>query len=598
MSSGQKRIIFNTRERGISDDNNDLQAFAARARAQAQRRMNQRAGTGRAMIDWPVDDGDIDTLSTGGFVTVHDCFGGLLVRPDAPGYLTIDPGSAGFLAPAWPGLTAKDSPYIVVDDEGVQDTGTLTFTANASGDPRCDIVECQPVDTLTTSSNRDVLDPLTGNGVSTLVEKVREAQLTYRIRTGTPNAGVPAIDADWMPLAVVVVQDGASGFDVCDVYDCRPLVRERLDVSNMTLKEDTISPVALNTYHDISATPGSNGSNDEYQIRGYFDTDLGPYKAIGHFWMNCPSTSGFGNTDETGGDAVSFYFENQDNHLVGTAAPGTTDHDLNQIMVIRPRGFGRWIRYSQGAAPAGSNPVRSLEGRLPRGPNGMLVIGQPPSSRADGGCVVNAMPRGIATVQGVDGVQGYGAVVGWTLHDGTQNLPIKCSNRHFSLPIEGSYETFPLDWDIDISPNESTPFGVGLSWTLSVSPSPGLNKSSQPSLFPIQAKKLDFMFRASWLFSASASSLDVGPFYSDWLLSGATQYFEVQPDNPRQFYPSLSASNYTKTWVGALDTNPRNRRDDGGGPSTVYDLQAVVAGTTFDDGGAQKLNAAIVGWTV
>lgn len=431
MSSGQPRVIFNTRERIISDDQNLAQAFEGRHVAQLMRRLLNRRGSQRHPLEYPGQAQDMTgALPAQPNGTLHDVLGGLLVRPDNGLYLLVDPGSAGFYFPGYAGLTANDSPYIIVDDPGVVTTDVLTFTANSSGSPRIDIVECRPVDTLLTSDNRDIYNTTTGEFSPALVEKTRTARLEYRIRLGTPDAGFPALDSGWCPLAFAVVQTGAAGFNECDFYDVRPLVSERDDRTGPWVDTQASAAVYSDCVIDDRSLL-SNATTNSFQgwVRGSFQG----YRFGGTVSRNTASTiATFGDQAAGGGDFLEFEFLNTANWVTTGAAPvSTTVNQANCLVAVFPRGLGRCVRYTQNATPTNyfptlANPQQALTGRQPRGFNGILVVARPTQIAPMRACRVDALPLqfGATTTANYQA-----AVVGWLVGDGSTLQPFEATGK-------------------------------------------------------------------------------------------------------------------------------------------------------------------------
>jgi hypothetical protein len=376
MSGGNKRVVINSLERALSTDVNNLQAFAAKIEGQSRRSLQNGRPPASSVIRVPGADAHTALLADS--AVEHDCFGGLLVRPDSAGYLLVDPGVAGFLVPNYPGLTAEDTPYVTVDSPGVTDITLLTFAANAGPGVRWDVVECQPVDTLVSSESRDIFDPTTKSFSSQVVDKVRGAQLTFRIRPGVQGTGLDVAEEDWMPLAVIMVPSSATGFTECDVWDVRPLVSERALTQQ---RGETHASKASSLGHRTVLREaeffgfelGGYGPNSQY-LNGYYVSEFDGYTVGGDIRksVGTAGTGTFGSSlDATGGDSDKFVPEDPQNiHPAGL--PGN-----NQVVGIGaffPSGYVRWVRYSQTALTAGADPNQvPATGRWPLGPRGVLV---------------------------------------------------------------------------------------------------------------------------------------------------------------------------------------------------------------------------------
>ncbi len=265
----------------------------------------------------------------------------------------VGPGIAGLLDPdAVP--STDDSQYKYVADPG---TSSLTLTANSSGSIRIDVVECSRVqpDTILETDNRDVFNTVTGLFAASTVNKVSQAQLQYRIRTGTPGAGFPGTAQGWLPLAVLSVPNATTVWDTVTVWDVRPLLSDRifqpfavaremplwLNSSGITVEVDSSMTLCTGTV-EVSATDISLGSLATYSRR----------RLGGRLRRGTPGTdlpvSGYDGLDLA--DAA-----NQS----GMAASAT-----NYLYLVEPFGLPRWARYTDFTAGV----------RQPRSPRGIPMV--------------------------------------------------------------------------------------------------------------------------------------------------------------------------------------------------------------------------------
>ena len=343
MAQGDKRLYYNVRERLISDDFNRLQAIEA-----AEHAARLRAQYNDAIGDFYSASGLQTPYASTTPSLCGDVYGGLMVQPDNAGYFLIQPGVAGFLDPA--GVGTDDNPYRMVNDPGVVTPAALNFTSNSGGgSPRWDVVECQPVDTVLAQESRFIFNPSTGIGTPTLVDKVKAGRLTYRVRVGTPGAGFPGLAVGWMPLAIVCAPTGSSSLLTSDVWDVRPLVRDRVRFANFS------PSVACENRFLLSAVGGAD------QWIGSSESTFNGYQAGGIIDRSTPSTlAQFGATGVTGGRAGLFNTGLADNLSTLVLAP---EARVN-LAAIFPYGLPRWQRYSQTAVGSG---------RVPNGPRGILV---------------------------------------------------------------------------------------------------------------------------------------------------------------------------------------------------------------------------------
>ncbi len=349
MSQGDKRLVQNIRERIVSADLNDLQTIAAAEKAELLRSLYD-----DRVADWYLAPGLQVPIASSSPSLAFDVYGGLMVKPDSAGYFLVQGGVAGFLLPT--GLGTYDSPYRVVVDPGVVTPGSLPFTSNAGGGaPRWDVVECQPVDTLLAQESRYIFNPGTGIASPEVVDKIRAMRLTYRVRLGTPGGGFPGLAAGWAPLAVVCAPAGSSSLLTSDVWDVRPLVRERTRRS-FPVDASTGDGYAPNTAADYRMLTTS-----ENRWNGISEAEFNGYVAGGQLLRSTPSQlSQFGATTPTGGRFGSFNIDlsdNQSNYLPGSNAGF-------YLVALFPYLLPRWQRYSQ---------VAIGSGRVPTGPRGILV---------------------------------------------------------------------------------------------------------------------------------------------------------------------------------------------------------------------------------
>lgn len=377
MSSGEKRVIVSFDERAAPDDIVRLQDVAAQ-------RLNdflryQLAGETRG--DFTQNPGlrvPYETLPPdppSDVQVAHTVLSGLLVRPDAAGFLHVDPGIAGFFVPAFAGLTADDSPFIVVDSAGVQDGVTLPFTANAGPGVRWDIVECQPAaDAATENATRDQFDEGSQTFSPVSLPKVRRSVLTFRIRQGTAGGGVPDIASAWCPLAAVHVRTDSAGFSTTDVYDIRPLENERCPWSmRHPLSAPSSGGRTRSTVIEAEFATTTAGGINGRALTGYYRSQFGGYWSGGRVVKNVPAanTAEFGDSSGTGGAFGAFNIEDAKNR---SGAFALTANTVITIGAFFPRGYPRWVRYSQlPLAVSGATRLRAASGRYPQGTRGILA---------------------------------------------------------------------------------------------------------------------------------------------------------------------------------------------------------------------------------
>lgn len=436
MGSGNPRIITNTRERALSTDLNRTESFMTYDSHEFSRHLVNRE-IGGDFYNFPGMQAPYTALPpSSDFLIPHDCLSGLMVRPDNATGLLIDPGEAAFFVPAFANATADDSKYVYVSSPGITSIGDLPFTTNAGPGIRWDIVECQPTEVLTESQSRDIYNPANGQFTSSLVEKVRRGSLTFRIRSGTAGGGIPNPDSAWMPLAAVHVRTDATGFNNCDVYDIRPLVNERCAWSPAHPKSLPTSSGASIGYRLVLPEAEFNLRNvliNGRALEGYFRGHFGGYWSGGAIRRNMPAASlaAFGGTNQTDPNVPYFNPEATENKSASYSIAGD---DRFTIGAFFPRGYPRWVRYSELAlSPSASNHLRKT-GRLPQGPRGLLWLVK------DGGRANGAITPSIGVAPAVLGeTEGaWGHVVCEGATNGTTEFMPACNGRasnQFMYPV-------------------------------------------------------------------------------------------------------------------------------------------------------------------
>ena len=184
--SGADNIVFNTREKAISQDINDVQAMEARTLATLLRfwTMGRISGLGAG----------VDTE------TVNPVINGMQVIPNGtnvaiqPGFILQDSPS---ISPA-PG--ALDSSYrITLNFASVSPTAVAPSPVSNT----YYLLEAQMQEVTTLSESRAVLNTVSGNFVSTSVPKRRERKLLTQWTAGTATDYPAPTGGDWVVLAGV-----------------------------------------------------------------------------------------------------------------------------------------------------------------------------------------------------------------------------------------------------------------------------------------------------------------------------------------------------------------------------------------------------------
>lgn len=203
MASFNRRIIFNTRERLLSTDLNDMTALL------------HAKGTDE-VVGIVSGDAYKTTTPVSGVVaglTVYATGGNLEVR--------VRPGIA-FKHGTPP--TSLDSPYAKIEllQEQTIDLSAFVDPAN----PRWVAIEVAPADTAELVSTRDIFDPALGTFTPQNVDKIRRPAPVFSVNAGAP-APAPALPTGTpgvVPLAYVYIEANATQILTTDVVLCRPLL--------------------------------------------------------------------------------------------------------------------------------------------------------------------------------------------------------------------------------------------------------------------------------------------------------------------------------------------------------------------------------------
>lgn len=222
MSGGMREMILNPLERALSVDLNRLQKFKGGDIAELLRYWFNVSTSSDTAGGVATEYASVETPLRAEIVN------GLCVKPQlANNSCFVDPG---VLFAMFPDGSADDSNYKYVKDPGVQTVGQIIIAANAGGNARVDIIECQPVLTTLETDSRDIYNPTTQLFSATTVSKVQAFRLSYRVRSGTVGGGFASVGlaAGWLPLCVAVVAAGSTNNDTVTFYDVRPLLVDRV----------------------------------------------------------------------------------------------------------------------------------------------------------------------------------------------------------------------------------------------------------------------------------------------------------------------------------------------------------------------------------
>lgn len=202
--SGTDQIVYNTRERAVSADYNDLQSLKD-----------------RTLLESFLEAFQLRTYALGAQPTEAAdpiVLGGLEIAPSgtdigvSPGILLQDSAS---LAPT-PG--PLDSTY-----RWARNASTTTISNPAPGADTYYLVEAQMTEVVALSTTRDIFDTGTGLFVPTLVTKRTERQISFQLVAGTTTNFPLPTGGDWVVIGGVLVPTGGGAIPAANFVDMRPL---------------------------------------------------------------------------------------------------------------------------------------------------------------------------------------------------------------------------------------------------------------------------------------------------------------------------------------------------------------------------------------
>jgi hypothetical protein len=424
MASGQKQVVYNTRERVISPDQNRAQAFADATIAEVM----------RALLD---TQSSTDDLDAGAVATefasldspmVGEIFEGLMVTPQSGAtYVFVTAGVAFFVDPD---AAADDSNYKFANVAGVSTPGSLVIPANAGGSPRIDVIECSWTSSVLETDSRDIYDPTTDTFSAQSVPKVTGGVVNYRVRSGTIGGGYPAAASGWLILAVVSTPAGSTTVDTCTFWDVRPLINDRVfNPTKMTRAVPKITRQWGKAFFDAVSTT---------KLSGVFETSLAGRRVGGQIRPGVPLT-----------DATFIDLSAAANQASGQVPTGA---QLWFVWFLCPFGLPRWARYTDGPA-----------GRVPRSPRGIPVVSNVAPNKDGTPSAVVALPvsTGLAgsTTSAALACAGatIGAVMTSALFDGiVTTLPNQTPAAQNAGSITSTVATFTLTDNVHYPANASS----------------------------------------------------------------------------------------------------------------------------------------------
>ncbi len=200
--SGMDNEVWNTRERPVSNDNNDAQSLIHRSVLDMLREMfvKRSFAYGAAATEAPrnVVLGGLEVIPSGSDLLV------------SPGALTQESAT---LAPV---PSTLDSDYRV----GIL-RSAATVTPPAPAGNTWFLLEAQMTEVTTVSESRDILDVPTATFLPAPVPKQRERRLLFQFVTGTAtDAPVPS-GGNWVPIVIVFRPAGGGAVLASHLIDAR-----------------------------------------------------------------------------------------------------------------------------------------------------------------------------------------------------------------------------------------------------------------------------------------------------------------------------------------------------------------------------------------
>lgn len=201
MSSDQPKILYNTRERALSSDQNIGVQMSDRALQEALRHLAGedvgRSGVIRGLLV-TIGSGMVANVSTG-----------LAILEDA--------------AKVFP-----DSQHRWIE---LLSQGSVTIADGDPTNPRWDVIEIEPGVSTSLSTTRDIYQNSLGTFTTVTVDKQQTSAPSITVRQGTPAASpaFPAGAAGKIPLAYVLVPAGENDLGTNapnNVVRCRPVLRQ------------------------------------------------------------------------------------------------------------------------------------------------------------------------------------------------------------------------------------------------------------------------------------------------------------------------------------------------------------------------------------
>jgi hypothetical protein len=421
---------INSLERAVSTDINRLQTFLSTDIA--------------AILSYLFDNRTSD-VNSGGTEDVGKTvttplravvIGGIRFRPElGTKHSFIEVGTLVIVDPE-PSPNPDDHPLKWIQDPGVQTIGVLTNLQTGDLQTRFDMIECQPVETVLETANRDIFNEATGQFTPTLVTKAVRWVLSYRIRHGVPGGGLAGLglSAGWLPLAVARVPSIAATWDDVDVWDVRPLLA---DFVGRCGRQDHVTQPTWFGRRQAKAIPALVTAEVDGCVEGSF-------KGM--------RAGGFMNQTSLGASI---------DLLTSKEAGFALVQGYWYLYAVFPMGLPRWALYDRAVAsprvPLGFRGVPVFSMQSPSAPDGLAPgpINLPTASAMGGNT-----SDGVALLAGPvnSGPSFLGMIMngGWVYHPGNGQVPSKVN-------IDATHE----DYTFNAIPSVAS--AIRVRWAVTVS---------------------------------------------------------------------------------------------------------------------------------
>ncbi len=207
MSSNKRRVVFNTRERLLSTDMNDMTALLNSGTSD-----DIAAATTGDFFDTSLPLGSRQSgVLSGGIVTFIVASTSVNISPIRA--LKLGSGATGF-----------DSDYLAIQTSANTVLPLASFIDGAQD--RWVAIEIAPGGFTELASTRDIFNPALGTFTPVNIDKIDGSLPLITVNAGTPAATpvLPTGTAGTIPLAYVYLEAAATDINAIDIILCRPLM--------------------------------------------------------------------------------------------------------------------------------------------------------------------------------------------------------------------------------------------------------------------------------------------------------------------------------------------------------------------------------------